>query len=142
MSSQMLNNFLKRMKKKERPVNKRLKNNSNLSKYLLDVYVEMINDKAVLFANSISEEDSNLESFDSLHYKYGTIESINEELGEVVRADRILKAMSISDEGWSQDSLLEELGDLIFNISLFASRRGIKLDDILDYNLEKVKKRG
>lgn len=139
MGSQMLNNFLKRMKKKERPINK---NNNDLSKYLLDVYVKMINDKAVLFANSITNENSDLENFDSFHYKYGTIESINEELGEVVRADRILKAMSISDEGWSQDSLLEELGDLIFNISLFASRRGINLNDILDYNLEKVKRRG
>lgn len=139
MGSQMLNNFLKRMKKKERPINK---NNSDLSKYLLDVYVKMINDKAILFANSITDEDSGLENFDSFHYKYGTIESINEELGEVVRADRILKAMSISDEGWSQDSLLEELGDLIFNISLFASRRGINLNDILGYNLEKVKRRG
>lgn len=139
MGSQMLNNFLKRMEKKERPINK---NNSDLSKYLLDVYVKMINDKAILFANSIINEDPGLENFDSLHYKYGTIESINEELGEVVRADRILKAMSISDEGWSQDSLLEKLGDLIFNISLFASRRGINLNDILDYNLEKVKRKG
>lgn len=141
MGSQMLNNFLKRIKKKERPINKN-KNNSDLSKYLLDVYIKMINDKAILFANSITNEDPGLENFDSLHYEYGTIESINEELGEVVRADRILKAMSISNEGWSQDSLLEELGDLIFNISLFASRRGINLNDILDYNLEKVKRRG
>lgn len=108
---------------------------------LLNVYNQMVVDKAVQFTDEVShlgvdEVDYNLD-----YFNYGTIASICEELGEVAKADRELNKIDLSDEAHSYDNLIEELGDLIFNISLFASLRGIDLETILSNNIEKVETR-
>lgn len=103
---------------------------------LLNKYDEMITKKAAQFTTDCHNGQN-------LHLlKYGTVEGICEELGEVIRADREFRNLYLTDENYPQDSLLEELGDLIFNISLFAAYRGINLDTILENNLVKVESRG
>lgn len=108
---------------------------------LLNEYNQMVVEKAVQFTDEASrlgvdEVDYNLD-----YFNYGTIASICEELGEVAKADRELNKISLSDEAHSYDNLIEELGDLVFNISLFASLRGIDLETILLNNIEKVETR-
>ena len=107
-----------------------------MSVKLLDTYNEMIIEKMAQFTTDCH----NGQNLDVL--KYGTVEGICEELGEVIRADRELKNLYSTDKDCTQDNLLEELGDLIFNISLFAANRGINLDTILEDNLTKIKRRG
>lgn len=105
---------------------------------LLDKYNQMIVCKAVQFTDEISHIGSGEIDYNLGYFNYGTIASISEELGEVAKADRELNKISLSDDAHSYDNLIEELGDLIFNISLFASLRGIDLDTILENNMDKI----
>lgn len=110
----------------------------------LNEYMEMINKKANIFVTSGVAYDLKSETLGKSYCNYGTIEAITEELGEVAKADRILRSIDIAENShdWSQDQVLEELGDLLFNISLFAYYRGISLEDIIEYNIRKVEARG
>lgn len=93
------------------------------------------------YGKKVSRIANILVTGDKTGYRYGSIEAITEELGEVARADRESRITDTYGKLWSQDQLIEKLGDLLFNITLFSYYRRIGLEDILESNLELLDKR-
>lgn len=73
------------------------------------------------------------------HKYYGTIQAMAEELGEIAKADKLLKLCDINDGDWHYDDVIEELGDLVYNIEIYAQRLGFSIEDIIETNLDKIK---
>lgn len=89
--------------------------------------------RLTVLGNVVNEEEE--------HKYYGTIQSMTEELGEVAKADKLLKLVDIDEGNWKNDDIIEELGDLIYNIEVYAQRLGFSLEDIIEVNLDKIKLR-
>lgn len=60
------------------------------------------------------------------------------EAGEVV--DQLKKELYLN-RVISRDEILEELGDTLWHLAVLASVRGVTLQEIADYNVEKLKGR-
>ena len=60
------------------------------------------------------------------------------ETGEVV--DQIKKEIYLNRE-ISEEEIIEELGDVLWHLSCLAAARGVTLESIAIYNIEKLKER-
>lgn len=79
--------------------------------------------------------NKDLESFDQLrNAAYG----LNGEAGEVID---ILKKHEFQGHTLDTDKLIKELGDVAWYLALACTALGIPLDDVLERNIDKLRKR-
>ena len=60
------------------------------------------------------------------------------EVGEVV--DQVKKEFYLGRK-LTEEELIEELGDVMWHLCCFASARGINMDKVLEYNIQKLQRR-